>query len=246
MTRSWLRSNSTEIRPWVDTESMKLAEWRGAYTADRAAALSGVPKSTVHYWARNEILVPSISAERVKLWSYTDLLGLRTIYWLRQAKTASDGAEVSRTSMPAIRRALDALRVFDLRLLTDQGAPRLIVDRGGQVHIREDRNRVFTPEGAQPLSAELLDLIEPFSTRERTLGPNLSAPRPNLRIVPGKLSGSPHIAKTRVETIAIAALADRNLDDERIHGLYPFVPPVAISEAIELEQQLRCNLSVAA
>lgn len=52
----------------------------GAYTADRAAALSGVPKSTIHYWARKEVLVPSISPERVKLWSYTDLLGLRTIY----------------------------------------------------------------------------------------------------------------------------------------------------------------------
>lgn len=40
---------------------------RGAYQADRAAALSGVPLSTVHWWAREEILVPSISAQRVKL-----------------------------------------------------------------------------------------------------------------------------------------------------------------------------------
>jgi DNA-binding transcriptional MerR regulator len=41
----------------------------GAYAADRAAALSGVPQSTIHWWARNEILIPSVSAERVKLWS---------------------------------------------------------------------------------------------------------------------------------------------------------------------------------
>jgi hypothetical protein len=26
--------------------------------------------STVHWWARNDVLVPSISARKVKLWSY--------------------------------------------------------------------------------------------------------------------------------------------------------------------------------
>lgn len=34
----------------------------------------------LHYWARQEILVPSVSPERVKLWSYGDLMALRTIY----------------------------------------------------------------------------------------------------------------------------------------------------------------------
>lgn len=52
-------------------------EPRGEYTAERAAALSGVPKSTVHYWARQGILIPSGSPERVKLWSYGDLMALR-------------------------------------------------------------------------------------------------------------------------------------------------------------------------
>jgi len=39
----------------------------GVYTAERAAALSGVPKSTIHYWAREGVLAPSVSAEKVKL-----------------------------------------------------------------------------------------------------------------------------------------------------------------------------------
>ena len=47
----------------------------GAYNAERAAALSGVPKSTVHYWARHGHLVPSV-ATRPRLWSFTDLLAL--------------------------------------------------------------------------------------------------------------------------------------------------------------------------
>jgi hypothetical protein len=80
-------------------------EPRGAYTAERTAALSGVPKSTVHYWSRKGILIPSVSPERVKLWSYGDLMALRTIYWLRQTKRDQSGREVPRTAMKAIRRA---------------------------------------------------------------------------------------------------------------------------------------------
>jgi len=230
----------------MDTASVKPADWRGVYTAERAAALSGVPKSTVHYWDRRAILVPSVSAERVRLWSYTDLMGLRTIYWLRQPKLASDGWDVPRTAMPAIKRALAKLRELDVTLWTEDGTPRVMVDRGGEIYLRTDNESVETTAGARPLSVDWLDLIEPFTTRETTEGPNLQSPRPHLRIVPGKLSGSPHIASTRIETLAIFALRRRGVDDEGIHHLYPVVAPMAIAEAIDLERQLQRNLKVAA
>lgn len=222
------------------------SEPRGAYVAERASALSGVPRSTVHYWARKEILVPSVSSERVKLWSYADLMGLRTIYWLRQPKRASDGRDVPRTTMRAVKTALAALRELDLSLWSEEGAPRVAVDRGGRVWLRTELDTVQTVEGQRPLDADWLDLIEPFSTWEGTQGPNLQSPKPHLRIVPGKLSGSPHIVKTRIETIAISALRDRGLDHERIHRLYPIVQPVAIAEAIDLERELSENLKAAA
>jgi DNA-binding transcriptional MerR regulator len=85
----------------------------GTYPADRAAALSGVPLSTVHYWARHDILMPSVSAERTKLWSFTDLLALRTIYWLRQPKQVGD-RDIPRSTMRAVRKALTALRKHEL------------------------------------------------------------------------------------------------------------------------------------
>ena len=225
---------------------MKLSEWRGVYTADRAAGLSGVPKSTVHHWARKEILVPSVSAERVKLWSYADLMGLRTIYWMRQPKRASDGKDIPRTAMPSVLRALSDLRDLDLGLWAEDGAPRVAVDRGGHVWLRTEPGAVETLHGQRPIDEDWLDLIEPFSTWEGTRGPNLQAPKPHLRIVPGKLSGSPHIVSTRIETIAISALRDRGLDHEKIHQLYPVVAPMAIAEAIDLERQLRENLNAAA
>ncbi|MEJ7717438.1 MAG: MerR family transcriptional regulator [Thermoleophilaceae bacterium] len=103
---------------------------RGAYTANRAAALSGVPRSTVHYWARQEILSPSVSPVRVRLWSYADLMGLRTIYWLRQPKSSDGGAQVPASTMPQVRKALEALRALDLELWSEDAGPAVAVDRG--------------------------------------------------------------------------------------------------------------------
>ncbi len=222
---------------------MKTYDLRGAYTADRASALSGVPKSTIHYWARNEILVPRISPERIKLWSYPDLMALRTIYWLRQSKTVSDGRSVPATSMPAVRRALEELREIDLELWTEERGPSVAVDRTGRVFITADG--ASSVDGQRVLDGDMLDLIAPFET-EQGRAPNLYQPRPSLRIIPGKLSGSPHIVKTRIETIALAALRQRGLSEAKIAALYPIAPRNAIAEALDLERELQGNLRAVA
>jgi uncharacterized protein (DUF433 family) len=211
----------------------------GAYTADRAAALSGVPKSTIHWWARHDVLVPAVSATKVMLWSYADLMGLRVIYWLRQRKTTTLGVEVPRTSMPAVRRALKELRAFRLSLFED-ARPTVLVDVTGKVHVRH-RGHVHDLEG-QAVSEPLLDLIVPFETEEGTRGPDLITPRADLRIVAGRLSGSPHIVHTRLETRSIAALAADGYDVPAIHRLYPYVATPQIAQALDLEKQLADNL----
>jgi uncharacterized protein (DUF433 family) len=216
----------------------------GAYPADRAAALSAVPISTVHYWARTGVLVPSVSPERVKLWSYADLMGLRMIYWLRQSKEAPDGRDVPRTSMVAVRKALGALDGLDFSLWSEEHGPGVIVDRLGRILISK-ADHLETPDGAQMLDLESLDLVRPFDAGDAR-GPDLHTPRPSLRIVPGKLAGSPHIAQTRIETAALAALRARGLGADVIHGLYPEVEQAAIVDAVDLELQLTRNLKAAA
>jgi uncharacterized protein (DUF433 family) len=217
---------------------------RGAYPADRTAALSGVPQSTVHYWSREAILIPSISAQKVKLWSYPDLMGLRIIYWLRQTKTAPTGAAVPRTAMHAVRRALAQLSELDLRLWSEDTGPTVSVDRGGNVILRTEPDDE-APHRQRALSAaddELLSVLDPFRTVEGSRGPHLQAPRPRLRIVPGKLGGSPHVAHTRLESQALGALAASGLPEAKIYRLYPGVEPRAIDDALDLERQLARNL----
>lgn len=213
----------------------------GAYTADRAAALSGVPLSTVHSWARQGIVVPSVSPERVKVWSYSDLLALRTVYWLRQRKTAEAGLVVPASTMPAVRRALHELRRLDLAF-THDGHPTLYVTPAGSI--------VLWPEGqparelgGQTVLPGALDLIAPFATIERTRGVDLVRPARRVRIVPRKLGGAPHVEDTRIDTEGLAALERRGFDVPRILKLYPDLGPAQVEDALTLERQLRANLA---
>jgi len=201
---------------------------------------------TVHYWARNEILVPSVSPSKVKLWSFADLMGLRTIYWLRKRKLDDEGHDVPPTTMRAVRRALRMLRELDLDLWTEDGGPPVRVNPAGEIFVMTEDAGPTGLRGERPLDPEIFDLIEPFTTPV-TSAPHLVRPRPHLRIVPGKLSGSPHIEWTRIETVAVAALAARGFDSSMIEGLYPSVKPaVALMEAVDLEEQLAKNLRAAA
>jgi len=221
---------------------------RAAYTAERAAALAGVPKSTVHYWAREGVLVPSVSEERVKLWSFADLMKLRLINWLRQDKERPDGKTITGTSMGTIRRALGALADLDLELWTEDSGPSVQVDRGGRIVIQDP-----TPRGTevgrwgelQIAQTDVLDLTKPFSMCAGHVGPDLHAPRQSLRIVPGKLAGAPHVINTRVETEALAALNLDGMPIEAIHSLYPALSVDAIAEALDLEAQLQRNVAAA-
>lgn len=217
----------------------------GTYQANRAAALSGVPKSTVHYWAREGVLIPSISAERVKLWSYADLLGLRTIYWLRQEKQSPEGQPVPKTPMSRVREALAALREVTQRLTCEEPLG-VAVDRAGRIVVLEEGGATQAPGGQGLLNGELLDLTGPFAAEAGLLGPDLRRPRPHLRILPGKLGGSPHLEGTRLETEALGALADRGLPEAKIYRLYPTVKRVGVDEALDLERQLAGNLAATA
>jgi uncharacterized protein (DUF433 family)/DNA-binding transcriptional MerR regulator len=212
----------------------------GAYNADRASALSGVPRSTIHYWSRHELLAPAVSSEKVKLWSYADLMGLRIIYWLRQRKTDEAGAEIPPTSMKAIRKALGRLRALDEPLWDDRAS--VWVDGHGNIHVKGPAG----PEtlAGQTLVADAINLVAPFSTKEGLRGPDLGRPRPDLRIVPGRLSGSPHVVHTRLETRALYALDRDGLDSAAIRTLYPYVTEAQVDQALDLERQLEANLAI--
>jgi uncharacterized protein (DUF433 family)/DNA-binding transcriptional MerR regulator len=215
--------------------------FQGAYSASRAAALAGVPKSTVHYWARRGIVVPSVSPTKVKLWSYGDLLCLRTIYWLRHDKRTADGRRVPATSMDKIRRALQHLRKLEAELF-EGVRPALSVTTDGKVLLQPAGHPAqWSGSDGQLVLAGALDLIAPFKSAEGPVGPDLVEPAPWVRIHPGRLAGAPHVRDTRIETEALFTLSLRGFEIEGIHRLYPEISPEAVRDAVLVEEQLARN-----
>jgi uncharacterized protein (DUF433 family) len=211
--------------------------FEGSYPAVRASALSGVPESTVYEWARKNVVVPSVSAEREKLWSYADLMALRIVYWLRHPKQA-DMSEIPRSPMPQVRRALARLDKEQLDIWNPNspiGSP-LLVDALGRIFIATLDNKVINNRGEGLLDA-WLDLLGPF-TSNGARGPDLRKPRPDLRIVPGKCAGEPHLVGSRVTTLSIKALADRGFDNDSIARLYPDLDHDALRQAVDFEEEL--------
>ncbi len=211
----------------------------GVYSADRIAALSGVSRSTIYHWARKGHLIPSVSQSPL-LWSYTDLLALRTIYWLRQPKRAFD-REVPPTSMGKVRRALEQLKKLSLDLF-EGDRPVVAVTLKGEITIDADAAPLQVVEG-QYLERGLVNLIGPFEGLEGTKGPDLAWPRPTDGADPSQkdLGRAAH-AGTRLPTESISALADRGFTVDQLAAIYPFVGKESLRDSIDLEKQLKQNV----
>jgi len=214
----------------------------GCYDARRTAALSGVPRSTVYDWARKGVVVPSISPEREKLWSYADLMALRIVSWLRHPKQLAEDVRPA-SAMRDVREALVQLDQLGLDLW-DGGADAfsLYVDLSGRIVI-------VTPDAARDLNgqgvlSDWLDLLGPFEGVAGS-GPDLRRPREHLRIVPGKCAGEPHLDGSRLTTVTIAALAERGYALADVARLYPDQRKESLTEAIAFERWFGTSISAA-
>ncbi len=218
----------------------------GCYDAGRAAALSGVPKSTVYDWARKRVVVPSVSPTQEKLWSYADLMSLRVVSWLRHRKSSADAGMIPASPMSSVRLALDALAIEGMMTWSREGGSPLVVEASGRVLIRvgSELRDPTTGDMALPDALHSFGLTGPFGF-EGQRGPDLIEPRPHLRIVPGKVAGEPHVAGTRVTTLALASLLAEAYGVEQVARMYD-LPPSVVRESAELEAQLGTFASVAA
>ena len=173
---------------------------------------------------------------RVKLWSYAGLMGLRVVYWLRHPKQDRN-REIAASPMSQVREALAELERRGLDVWddsTDEPDSPLRVDQSGKIWVQADG--IVETDGQQALP-ETLDLLGPFEFGQQR-GPDLLRPRPRLRIIPGKVSGEPHLAGSRITTQAAAALYEHIPDVARIADLYADMDPGIFEQAIEFERSL--------
>ncbi len=163
-------------------------------------------------------------------------MALRIVYWLRHPKEGR-GSDIAASPMPQVRKALAELERRGLDIWDDSASypdSPLRVDSSAKIYVVDDD--VFGVDGQQPI-AGMLDLLGPFDGDGRR-GPDLVRPRPHLRIIPGRVSGEPHLAGSRITTQVAAALHRNIADTEKIAALYPGFDASIFQEAIKLEFSL--------
>jgi uncharacterized protein (DUF433 family)/DNA-binding transcriptional MerR regulator len=193
-----------------------------------AAALSGATHSQLRHWRAGRtgpLLAPEIGSSPRALYSFRDLLALRTFVHLRE-----------HASLQKIRAAIGNLQA--LGEAEHLASYRLVSDSQGNIQAITDKEALNL--GKSPGQRQLLvvigEVIEPFPVRGGLIVPHLLQPRDHLAVDPGTLGGVPVIDGTRVPYDAVASLMRDGVPPEKIAAYYPAVSPEAARDALDFAQ----------
>jgi uncharacterized protein (DUF433 family) len=190
-----------------------------------AAALSGATVSQLRHWRSSRtgpLLAPEVAATPRAVYSFQDVLALRTFVRLRE-----------NASLQKIRSAIGNLR--DIGEAGHLASYRLVSDKGGNIQLLTEDQAVSlgkTP-GQLQLVAVIGEIIEPFAARAGVLVPHLLRHRPGLSVDPETQGGTPVITGTRVPYDTVAGLMRDGVPADRIADYYPAVSAMAASDALD-------------
>lgn len=192
-----------------------------AYEPRVAAALSGITTRRLAYWRATRVLVPEVSSDRPVLYSYRDLVALRTFAYLRGDR-----------SLQAIRRALRTLA--DMGETEHLSSYRLVSQGKKSIALVKDEGAVDLVEspGQSLTVVKLGDVLRSFPLGDIEV-PNLARPRQNISVDPGVRGGHPVVAGTRVPFELVAGLVRDGVAPEEVAEFYPSVGPAAARDAVE-------------
>lgn len=188
--------------------------------------LSGATEHQLRSWARKKYLVPEINESRPMLYSFRDIVALRTISKLRAF-----------TSLQRIARALRTLKEQEL---TDHLSEYRFAFDGKSIKLWDEENLMDLDKN--PGQWELYtfeDIYAPFENFKGREVPDLLAPSPGITLSSGKLGGFPTVAGSRVPFNVIAdLLEDEDLTTEEIQEFYPTVSTDDIINVAQFERAI--------
>jgi uncharacterized protein (DUF433 family)/DNA-binding transcriptional MerR regulator len=205
-----------------------------AFPIPIVSVLTGATVRQLAYWRRSTksaepLLVPEGKRGGRYLYSWADVVALRTIVYLRHEK-----------SLPRIRRAVELLRRLESDEWTHLAAYRLISSESTIVVETPSGQLLDLEQRPGTVLEEILmsDILAPFATSTGQRVPDLKRPRPCIAVDPSVLGGYPVIAGTRVPFDVVAHLAQDSLDSGEITAIYPSVDPEAIDDATAFAEQV--------
>jgi uncharacterized protein (DUF433 family) len=205
-----------------------------AYPIPLTAALSGATVDQLAYWRRHTTTHPPLLEPEAKrsgryLYSWADVVALRSIVYLRQVK-----------SLPRIRRAVKTLRSLEPGEWGHLANYKLVATGTSIVVVTPSGEVLDVDEHPGTVMEEVLlrDVLGGFEREDGRRVPAMARPRDHLSVDPGILGGYPVVAGTRVPFDVVAGLADDGYSDAEIIELYPSVRSASIADARSFAQDV--------
>jgi uncharacterized protein (DUF433 family) len=190
------------------------------------AALTGATVSQLIHWRSprtGPLLFPEISSRPRALYSFRDIMALRTCVRLREF-----------ASLQRIRSAIGSLR--DLGDREHLATYTIVTDRAGNIQLVTPAEAVDLtghPGQQQFFAINISEVVESFTPRAGVVVPDLFQPRPNVAVDLETQGGFPVIAGTRVPYDVVASLVAEGVAPDEISEYYPAVSADAARDAID-------------
>lgn len=197
-----------------------------AFPVDLTAALTGASVNQLRRWSSQGLVVPEVNPRRPMLYSFRDLVALRSVCFLR-----------SEISLQKIKVAFSNLTEQEL---TDHPSTYRFATNGRTVVVwTEDRFLDLVENPGQFNLVTIEDVYRSFTNKADRVVVDFEHPRENLEVVAGRFGGWPTIRGTRVPFDAVANLvADDDITADEIQDYYPTVRPNAVADAVSFQQEV--------
>lgn len=191
-----------------------------------ASVLTGASVGQLYSWRRTDLLRPEASDARPLLYSFRDLLAIRTVVHLREE-----------ISLQKIRRAFRAMEALDF---TEHPAQYDLVRVGDSIVLRDTEDSAIDlvrEPGQRIVNLEVV--LGSFSTHSGERVVDFRAPREHLQVRERRLAGWPTIADTRIGFDTIANLVrDGSVGFGEVRYYYPSVSAAAARDALAFMESL--------
>jgi len=195
-----------------------------SFPENLASTLSGVSTSQLYRWRKKGLLVPEASKSSPALYSFRDIIALRTMAFLR-----------SKVSFQKIRKAFENLHEYDLyehpsAYKFGSDGKTVVAEAGGEVI-----DLVLKPGQMEAFTME--EIFQPFTNMHGETVVDLRHPMPRLEVNPKRMGGWPTIAGTRVPYDSVSSLlADKFYSPEHVSHFYPTVDVEGARDALAFDE----------